>query len=103
MASAIETRERLQRVNAATLIENGSVSAPHRNGGLDRAAWLNDPSGHGVYRHLPDVAAPFPEAVKQESVWTNGLDWPTVLWISFCHVGALGAFFFFTWKAVALF
>ena len=42
-------------------------------------------------------------AADGENVWARGLDWPTVLWISFAHVGALGAFFFFTWKAVALF
>jgi stearoyl-CoA desaturase (delta-9 desaturase) len=40
---------------------------------------------------------------EEENVWARGLDWPVVLWISFAHVGALGAFFFFTWKAVALF
>jgi stearoyl-CoA desaturase (delta-9 desaturase) len=39
----------------------------------------------------------------EENVWARGLDWPTVLWISFAHIGAFGALFFFTWKAVALF
>ena len=36
-------------------------------------------------------------------MWANGLDWPAVLWISGAHVLALGAFFFFTWKALAIF
>src|SRR5215813_3960365 len=31
--------------------------------------------------------------------WSNGLDWPIVLWISALHVGALAGIYFFTWKA----
>jgi fatty-acid desaturase len=34
--------------------------------------------------------------------WSEGLDWPIVLWIAFLHLGALGAPFFFTWKALGL-
>jgi hypothetical protein len=40
---------------------------------------------------------------EDANVWARGLDWPIVSWISFAHVGALGALYFFTWKAVALF
>lgn len=37
-----------------------------------------------------------------QSRWSEGLDWPTVLWIGALHVGALSALYFFTWKAVVL-
>lgn len=42
-------------------------------------------------------------AEAYENVWANGLDWPVVIWIIVTHAGALGAFYFFTWKALALF
>ncbi|HEX4128812.1 MAG TPA: fatty acid desaturase [Pirellulales bacterium] len=35
--------------------------------------------------------------------WDNGLDWPVVVWIAVCHIGALAAPFYFTWKALGLF
>ena len=34
--------------------------------------------------------------------WSVGLSWPTVLWITLIHVGALAAPFVFTWKGVVL-
>ena len=34
--------------------------------------------------------------------WTNGIDWPTVIWIGVVHLGLIAAPFFFTWKAVAV-
>ena len=34
--------------------------------------------------------------------WPDGIDWPTVIWLTALHVGALAAPFFFTWKALAL-
>jgi sn-2 palmitoyl-lipid 9-desaturase len=43
------------------------------------------------------------QLADDDSVWARGIDWPIALWISFAHVGALGAFYFFTWKAVLLF
>jgi stearoyl-CoA desaturase (delta-9 desaturase) len=35
--------------------------------------------------------------------WSNGLDWPAVIWMGLIHLGALAAIFFFTWKALGLF
>jgi stearoyl-CoA desaturase (delta-9 desaturase) len=35
--------------------------------------------------------------------WSNGLDWPAIIWIGVIHLGALAAMFFFTWKALGLF
>ncbi|MCC6123788.1 MAG: fatty acid desaturase [Pirellulales bacterium] len=35
--------------------------------------------------------------------WSNGLDWPAVIWMGLIHAGALAAPFFFTWKALGLF
>jgi fatty-acid desaturase len=34
--------------------------------------------------------------------WRNGVQWPVLLFIGFVHVAALGAPFFFTWKALGL-
>lgn len=34
--------------------------------------------------------------------WSVGLSWPTVLWITLIHVGALAAPLVFTWKGVVL-
>lgn len=48
-----------------------------------------------------------PEVKKPSSVrkdrWAGGVDWPVASWIALCHVGALAAPFYFTWKAFALF
>lgn len=44
----------------------------------------------------PAVRVPFKDRLK------GGVDWPPVVWISFLHVGALAAPFFFTWKGVIL-
>ncbi len=42
-------------------------------------------------------------APDRKQRWTNGLDWPAVLWIGVVHVCALAAPFFFTWKALGIF
>jgi fatty-acid desaturase len=39
---------------------------------------------------------------NKTSRWSRGLDWPIVTWIVVVHVAALGAPFFFTWKALAI-
>jgi len=40
---------------------------------------------------------------KKADAWARGIDWPTTIWITLLHVGALAAPFFFTWKAVGIF
>ena len=39
---------------------------------------------------------------KTPSVWSNGIDWPTCIWIMGIHVLALAAPFFFTWSGLAI-
>ena len=46
---------------------------------------------------------PNPWRPDRKHRWTNGLDWPAVLWIGVVHVCALAAPFFFTWKALGIF
>jgi stearoyl-CoA desaturase (delta-9 desaturase) len=36
-------------------------------------------------------------------VWSNGLDWPVIVWIGLVHVGALAAPFYFTWVGLIAF
>lgn len=42
------------------------------------------------------------EVAPRRNPWSSGIDWPTLIWIAFIHVGALAAPVFFTWKAVVL-
>jgi fatty-acid desaturase len=42
-----------------------------------------------------------PSAPKQ-SIYANGLEWPTTIWLTLLHVMAIGCIFFFTWKGVIL-
>lgn len=48
---------------------------------------------------LPGDPCTKPGAAK----WTNGVAWPTLLWIGMIHVLAIGAFFTFTWWGFATF
>jgi stearoyl-CoA desaturase (delta-9 desaturase) len=53
----------------------------------------------------PSVAVcPPPDAATQTPTerWSQGLDWPTALWLGGLHVGVFAAPFFFTWKALLL-
>ena len=43
---------------------------------------------------------PNPWIPDRKHRWSNGLDWPAVLWIVVVHICALAAPFFFTWKAL---
>lgn len=53
--------------------------------------------------HTSDpAAASAASSPEQPSHWAEGLNWPTVIWFTLIHGGALLAPFFFTWKAVAL-
>ena len=42
-------------------------------------------------------------ADKAAPRWSNGLDWPAVVWLGLVHVGALAAPFYFTWQGIVAF
>ncbi|NQT38355.1 MAG: fatty acid desaturase [Planctomycetes bacterium] len=44
-----------------------------------------------------DVRSPSDEKPGR---WSNGLDWPSVLWIGLIHLGALASVLCFTWKGL---
>ncbi len=48
-----------------------------------------------------DAGDGLPKANSHET-WTQGLDWPIVIWLTAVHIGALAALFpfFFTWQGV---
>ncbi len=54
-------------------------------------------------RVQPTRVEPNPWLPDRKHRWSNGLDWPAVLWIGVVHVCALAAPFFFTWKALGIF
>ena len=49
----------------------------------------------------PDTAGTAPKPVP-EGRWSQGLEWPAVLWLGMLHVGALAAPFCFTWQGLAV-
>jgi fatty-acid desaturase len=40
---------------------------------------------------------------SSKNPWENGIDWPVVIFMAAVHLLAIGAAFFFTWKALAVF
>src|SRR5688572_17638442 len=43
-----------------------------------------------------------PALSDREKRLAIGLDWPTVIWLSILHIGALAAPFFFSWQGLVL-
>ncbi len=55
---------------------------------------------------IPDISADRAAALAAprpvEGRWSNGLDWPTLIWTGVIHAGVLAAPFCFTWKGLLL-
>ncbi len=39
---------------------------------------------------------------NSEEMWSNGIDWPVVVWLGVVHIGALAAPFYFTWQGLVI-
>jgi stearoyl-CoA desaturase (delta-9 desaturase) len=72
-----------QGATAATILEQNMVEEVASTPNLDRELrpWLAD----------------------RKVRWSNGLDWPALIWLSLIHLGAVASLFFFTWKGLGLF
>jgi sn-2 palmitoyl-lipid 9-desaturase len=75
------------------LDDRSNLEAPH--------SLLNRPATD-FSSEIRQETAPDPWRPAQHLRWTNGLDWPAVIWLAAVHILALAAPFFFTWKAVGL-
>jgi stearoyl-CoA desaturase (delta-9 desaturase) len=98
MASSIQVLDKSRLADEGRRLNSRNSSSSLRSGYSSELAWNTNREQRAIAGHASQVE----HADDEESVWAKGLDWPTVIWISLCHVGALGAFFFFTWKGVAL-
>ena len=76
----------------------------HRPPARDRASSPNvyDDTVEADHSGEVDHSAVAAEEKPATNPWENGIDWPVVIFMSAVHVMALGAVYFFTWKAVAL-
>ena len=41
--------------------------------------------------------------IARDRTFTQPLNWTIAIFLGLCHVGAVAAFFFFTWQGLALF
>ncbi len=111
MAMGLEAFDSSGSYEASSLVRGGTLDAPPRSRTARREipSWperpLVEPEQKQPGETQPHVQDQHDAAAhdEHENVWASGLDWPAVLWISGAHVLALGAFFFFTWKALAIF
>jgi len=64
-----------------------------------------DPPDAGPARTIVPQRAKKDLSAEREMirVWSNGLDWPVVLWLGIVHLGALAAPFCFTWAGLITF
>ena len=72
--------------------DSSAVATMDGSSGSDGPAGATNTQG----RCLPRLPPP-----ARESLWAEGLNWPTIAWFVAIHLGALAALFTFSWPGLA--